>query len=367
MKRVTLLQVIPRPPDDCGGVGDYARQLAGRLQERHGIDSTFLSAAPVGPGKTVDGFDVQGPFRTLAQDLAPPGALLLHYVNYGYNPRGVPHWLPGALRPLVESGGARLITIFHEVYAAGSWRQSAFWLRPLQKQIARSLADISATLIVSNETQRAQLKQLSPHAHIMVQPVMSNFGEPLLSPSELASRDPHRWLICGGNELLARSIRSFIKNLPRFPAPCSPGELLIVGGSDQAELRAMLKQVKGVQTHYHPQVAPEEAARLLSSCAFAWIDYFHEAGVASSTILKSTVFAAFCAHGVIPVFPRDGAPVSLGSDTLPGPFFVAPSGQKLPADSERSALAHSFHEWYRRNSSSEHLAELVAEAISPAA
>ena len=46
--RKSLLQIVPRAPDDCGGVGDYARQLALRLRELHGIDSIFVSAAPAG-------------------------------------------------------------------------------------------------------------------------------------------------------------------------------------------------------------------------------------------------------------------------------------------------------------------------------
>jgi hypothetical protein len=77
---------------------DYSEQLARSLQELHGITSTFVSAAPVTSSRTADGFAVLSPLRTSSDVLDSPTALLLHYVNYGYSPRGVPVWLPSVLR-----------------------------------------------------------------------------------------------------------------------------------------------------------------------------------------------------------------------------------------------------------------------------
>ena len=82
-----------------------------------------------------------------------------------------------------------------------------------------------------------------------------------------------------------------------------------------------------------------------------------------ATILKSTAFAALCAHGVIPVFPHDGSPIYLHQDTQPGPFFVTESGQNLPSEEERAPVAQSVHDWYRRNGSSLHLAGTVVAAL----
>jgi hypothetical protein len=286
----------------------------------------------------------------------------LHYVNYGYNVRGIPIWLPSLLRRLRQTNEARLVTVFHELYAAGSWRQSAFWLRPIQKRIARSIAKLSAISIVSNETQRAQLEQLAPEAHILVQPVMSNFGEPSLTRADLTGRDAHRWLVCGGNELLQRSLASFSHHRAFVPEPYKPKEILVVGGVDCSQIRALLEAFPEVRTTYHPQVDAARAAEIISTCSFAWIDYFHRPGIATATILKSTIFAAICAHGVIPVFPQNGSPIQLGEDRLPGPYFAAKAESHLPAEAERIQIAQSFHEWYCRNASSEHLAQIVATA-----
>ncbi len=115
-----ILQIVPRPPGSHEGVGDYADALATGLERRLGERSEFVTGAMIAK-----------------KNWCPPPATaaILHYVNYGYDPRGIPSWLPGRLR-----GIPRLITVFHELYASGSWRQSAFWLQPWQKRIARSLA-----------------------------------------------------------------------------------------------------------------------------------------------------------------------------------------------------------------------------------
>jgi hypothetical protein len=362
-----LLQIVPRPPDDGGGVADYARQLARRLRELHSITTTFLSAAPGGSPETVDGFKLVSPLGAASDAINFPTALLLHYVNYGYDRRGLPVWLPSALRRLQKTAGRRLVTVFHELYAAGSWSQSAFWLGPLQKSLARAVARLSTTSIVSNETQRQQLGRLAPEADVLLQPVPSNFGEPSLSSTELAGRDPHRWVLCGGTELLERSLASFRQNRSLIAFPSAPRELFVVGGSDSGKIRARLTGLRDIATHYHPGVEERTAAHILATCAFAWIDYFHQPDVPIATILKSGVFAAFCAHGVIPVFPHGGSAIELAGDTLPGPFFVSQSRQNLPAGQKRAEVAQSLHDWYRRNASSERLAATVAAAIERAA
>jgi hypothetical protein len=191
---------------------------------------------------------------------------------------------------------------------------------------------------------------------------MSNFGEPSLTRADLTGRDAHRWLVCGGNDLLQRSLASFSHHRTFIPEPYKPKELLVVGGTDDPEVRVLLEALPGVRTTYHPQVETARAAELISTCSFAWIDYFHRPEVAMATILKSTIFAAFCAHGVIPVFPHRGSSIQLGENRLPGPYYVTDAGSHLPAEEECVQIAQSFHQWYRRNASSEHLAQIVATA-----
>lgn len=318
-----ILQIVPRPPGSHEGVGDYANALARGLECRTGQRSEFVTAAMIADPN----------WRP------PPGAnaVILHYVNYGYDPRGIPSWLPSRLREV-----PRLVTIFHELYASGSWRQSAFWLQPLQKRIARQLAEKSAVCIVSSDVLAEQLHQFATTVQVVVRPVVSTFGEPAFH----FERAPERWAICGGTELIRRSLRSFAQK---------DVELFVVGGAEVPEIRRVMDGA-----HYLPQVETKAASEILSSCAFGWIDYFETSSVPTSAILKSTAFAAYCAHGVIPVLPRADSKIALGDDALPGPFTPA----KLPTAVERPAISREVYDWYHRNASAEHLAATVAEAIA---
>lgn len=326
----TVLQIVPRAPGSREGVGDYASALAAGLERTHGYSTEFVT------GVTLSDRAWRPP---------PATAVVLHYVNYGYHPRGIPSWLPPRLRQIQAQSGARVITIFHELYASSSWRGSAFWLQPLQKRIARALAQTSAVCLVSSAILAKQLQALAPAARVVVRPVLSTLGEPALSPPQLARRDPRRWVICGGTELIQRSLRSFRGD----------GELFVVGGSERAEIRGQLKP-----GHYLPNVAASVASEILSSSAFGWIDYFETAHVPTAAILKSTAFAAYCAHGVVPVLPAPGSPIALGADALPGPFSLA----QLPTEAERPEIARATYEWYGRNASSVHLAESIAGVIA---
>lgn len=366
MDKATLLQIVPRAPGNLDGVGDYARQLARCLLRLHEIRTIFVSAETTESAQTTDGFEILSPLRSVGERIHPPNSLLLHYVNYGYDPRGIPLWLPAILRRLQQAGSGKVVTVFHELYATGSWRQSAFWLGPLQIRIARSLARMSATSIVSNEVQGEQLERLAPEAKIVVQPVPSNFGEPDISAEELEARDPHRWVICGGTELILRSLASFLQTLSHFPEAFAPHQLCIVGGRDQPYLRAKLSALQNLEASYYPEVNPVAASDLIGKCAFGWVDYFLHSEVPMVAILKSTAFAALCAHGVIPVLPHGGTPVLLREDSLPGPFFVSANEHRLPRAAERASVASAILSWYDRNASSTDLAKVVAAAFAPA-
>jgi hypothetical protein len=349
MKRA-ILQIVPRAPGNREGVGDYASMLANALERAHGYSSAFVTAAILADESW------QPP---------PASAVILHYVNYGYHARGVPAWLPQKLDSIQKCNGARLLTIFHELYASGSWKQSAFWLRPLQKRIARAIARRSAVCIVSSATLAGQLHELAPVARVIVRPVPSTFGEPILSRNVIAQKDCHRWGICGGSELIERSLRSFLDRRHLLAEDFAPRELFVIGGADRDAIRETLQRTSGIVSHYLPNVERTLASEALASCAFGWLDYFEHPNVPTAAILKSTSFAAYCAHGIIPVFPSAGSEIDLQGDALPGPFYVGEGGSHFPVAAERANAAIESYHWYRRNASVERLADEVASALAP--
>ena len=356
VRNTDILQIVPRLPGENDGVGDYARTLAQRLSQLGQVETLFTTAD-----------------SALAQDNF--AHVILHYVNYGYQKRGVPFALMSILREIRARCRGRFLTIFHEFYAFGPPWKSAFWLRPWQKQIAKSIARISDAAIVSSETMLQELRQLAPEIRASVHPVFSNFGEPTLSVDQLANRDPHRWVICGGIALVERSLRSFRATIGRIPENVSPSELFVFGGNDNPSARTLLANLQKIdglkassserlRTDYRPNISAADASQILSNCRFAWLDYFYRPDVPTDIILKSSVFAGLCAHGVIPVFPHPGSPIEVKDDLLPGPFFIDPSTNNLPPANDIEKLPAELYHWYHRHAASDRLANGIANALS---
>lgn len=284
--------------------------------------------------------------------------IILHYVNYGYQKRGVPFRLLSVLRRLSRW---RMLTIFHELYASGPPWQSAFWLKPLQVHIARSITHLSRACIVSTDLALKQLKALMPTAEVTLCPVFSGLGEPLLSEDQLINRSPHRWVICGGTTLVQRSLHSFREFIDKFPERYRPEELFVIGGEENREVRNILAGLSHLQTEYCPRISSTEASKILSSCSFNWLDYFPRAGVPTGILLKSSAFAAACAHGVITILPQSASAISVPAGEVPGPYSVNGLSD-LPLD--RQKIAVELYRWYQRCAASEHLAREIGKMLN---
>ena len=348
----TLLQIVPKVPGGIDGVGDYALTIAEKLRARFKCETVF--AVFNVSVKSVRGFEVVS-----LEHLQNYDDVLLHYVNYGFQKRGVPFRLLSILRELRRGQRGKFVTILHELYASGPPWTSAFWLQPLQIHLAKSVAGLSDECIVSSDNFLRELNRLVPDASVELHPVPSGVGEPPLSPTQIIERDPHRWTIFGGTALVERSLRSLREILARIPDSIAPKKLFVLGGHENPVTRSLLVDL-GIESDYRPRIAANDASEILKSCAFAWFDYFHRPDVETSVILKSSAFASACSHGVIPVLPHRGSPIVINGDRLPGPFFVESVRCEIPDSTERGKIATEIYDWYQRHASSEHLVSAIA-------
>src|SRR3981081_3350476 len=96
-----VLQIVPHLPGTFDGVGDYALNLAHALSADHGISTRFLVAGRTS-ATSKDGFPVtSGLNANLCAELARDHEhVILHYVNYGYQARGVPFLLRAFVKQL---------------------------------------------------------------------------------------------------------------------------------------------------------------------------------------------------------------------------------------------------------------------------
>ena len=190
--RPTLIQVVARRSAEPDGVADYALALARALRAYRDANSVFLSGTPAADARPVedDWKTVCVPKRK-AQVLADTlrllsaetnaRAVILHFSGYGYQKRGVPVWLVQGLRIWNRRAGrVPLLTIFHELYATGRPSQSAFWLSPLQREIARSILNLSSAAITPIDLCSKRLREWrdGDTTKITAIPVFSNVGEP---------------------------------------------------------------------------------------------------------------------------------------------------------------------------------------------
>src|SRR5205809_7126815 len=92
---------------------------------------------------------------------------------------------------------------------------------------------------------------------------------------------------------------------------------------EDSRVPPLLQRLATIQCQYYPAVLPETASQILSTCAFAWLDYFTTGTAKADSLLKSSSFANVCAHAAVCVTPRTLRAISLENDLLPGPFTIA--------------------------------------------
>ena len=356
----TLLQIVPKIPGGLDGVGDYALAIAQKLRQDFGCETVF--AAFNAKSSEAGGFKLV-PLDSVPADASKYDRVLLHYVNYGFQKRGVPFRLFSILRAMRESHRARFVTVFHELYASGPPWTSAFWLRRFQIDLAKSIARLSDACIVSSDYSRRELRRLSPHSEIELHPVPSALGEPLLSADQIAHRDPHRWAIFGGTGLVERSLRTFRQRKSRIPDLIAPRSLFVLGGAENPATQLLLGDLE-IESDYRPGIPAADASEILETCSFAFLDYFHRPNVETAIILKSSAFTSACAHAVIPVLPHGGSTIGMDGERMPGPFFIDFDRSEIPAGDARATMAAGIYDWYQRHAASEHLVKGIAEKLA---
>jgi hypothetical protein len=353
-----LVQIVPYLPPVVSGVGDHAYLLAGQLLAKHEVETRFLVANrfdPEGAATAVE-FLSSPTARDLHVALAKYAAhatpVLLHYVGYGYQKRGAPVWLLRGVESWLRKGaGRRLAVFFHELYAFGPPWRSSFWLSPLQRWICARLATISDVRFTNREASAKILQAMSPRhpGKIAVWPVLSNFGEPhRVFP--LHGRLPQLVLygsVCRDKE----ELRDTVLKLKEYCAQLGIQRIISFGSTPPVGIDFLPTEHRGI-------LPADEASSLLRQSRVGYLDYD------ARFLGKSSIFAAYCAHGILPILRHCCTPCTDG--LKPGIHFLA--GDDLPlgisvAAAEEIALA--ARAWYTQHSLSV-TSEAMVNAIQKA-
>ncbi len=281
-------------------------------------------------------------WRALREILAgvrtePSAPVLLHCSMYGYATRALAFWLQrGLVKWKREAPDRRLITMFHELVADGPIWSSAFWLHGIQCGLIRRFARASTASLTSNARYRQHLAQIAgiEEDQIVRLPVLSAVGEPEVLPPVEARK---KQLVIFGRPH-SRDL-AFSRGLPMLKSACR-----VLG------IERILEVGPEVSVREHGLTAPVEATGAIAATEVSAILRDSRFGfiVSDASVLsKSSVFAAYCAHGTVPIVAGpdggEGDGLLANRQYLRTPLPANFAGDQLEAVSQ-SALG-----WYREH------------------
>ncbi len=339
-----IVQIVPKLPPVIDGVGDYALNLAQQLYKDFGIRTHFI----IGDSTWTGGAVIEGlPVSQVAECSATallaslsnlcPTVVLLHYVGYGYAKRGCPFWLVEGLERWRNGGGRLLVTMFHELYASGPPWTSSFWLSPLQRNLAVRLANLSDRCLTSRQGYAKSLHQLSrgKQTQIPALPVFSNIGEPE-QVLPLAERT-RRLVVFGGR---SNRLRVYQESLAALELACrllEVEEICDIGPPTGLSLSLNTPVMEMGQR------CATEIKAILSDSIAGFLDYNPD------YLAKSTIFAAYCAHRLLPISSQSQAMPIDGVEAGKQYWTVDEQTTGSKDLVELQAIADNAYNWYQNH------------------
>jgi hypothetical protein len=356
----TLTTLVPRLRPAIDGVGDYAWRIAEQLETQYRLSTHFIVGDSTWQAneKTAE-ISAQALTQRSVEALqdhlptAVGSVVLLHYVPHGYAHKACPFWLIQALEHWRQTiPGAYLLTMFHELYAC-DWRRpwsSDFWLSPVQQHIAARLAQLSDGCLTSSQRYASQLAALSrgKHKGIPALPVFSNVGEPAVV---LPWAKRQRQLVIFGQRHSKERI--YRESLPLLEEACRT--LDIQGIWDIGPTTGLaLASVGEVPVHELGPLSIEVIGQYLSQARAGFLTYDPR------RLSKSGIFAAYCAHGVLPInhqaafHPVDGLNAGI--------HYWVPGSVNQRAS--LGLMAAQAHDWYQTHTLAQQV-EMLYQHLPP--
>jgi len=311
-------------PNQKGGVYDFAERLA----ERSGAEAAVVPLTQE---------------TALTWKIGAGDSVFLQMSAYGFEKRGAPFWL---LRELKGRRGEirKLGVYFHELYAFSSPLHSAFWLSPAQRWIACQVANLADFWVTSLQASADWLCARTDRKPSSVLPVFSTIGE----------------MSCGASERLPRVIVFGSAGVRRSTYRAAGARLFDwarqykieihdvgVDLGDQ-QLTNLLRSENVVQ---HGPMENADVLRLLCMARFGLLRY------PVDYVAKSSVFAAFCAHGLCPILlDRRYLPV----DGLRPSVHYASDFPDCADKARVARISDAASNWYQTHSFDAHVANLLS-------
>jgi hypothetical protein len=353
-----MITLVPQLRPVIDGVGDYAFHLAQTLEKIFGIEPNFIVGNPTwrseNAGKVYAHSVKQRSADALLEQLScfPNGSIVfLHYVPHGYARKACPFWLiQGLEKWRQQNPKSYLLTMFHELYAC-DWHRpwsTDLWFSPVQRYLAARLAQLSDVCFTSNQHYSERVTYLSAGKHNQPPaiPVFSNVGEP---ETVLPLSQRKRQLVIFGQRHSKDLI--YRKSLSQLEQVCRQLEIetIVDIGPASSLTPAAINNTPVNQLGKLPIPA---IGQQLSQALAGFLTYNPD------RLGKSGIFAAYCAHGMLPINHRSAkCPVD---QLVAGIHYWVPSQRNPPGDVQE--IADQAYIWYQTHTIARQ-AKLIMECL----
>ena len=345
---MALTQVVTGLPPSIDGVGDYALNLARQLRKEFGIETHFIVGDPNWPSVAqieqflISQVPVQSAtalFSLLSWHSQHSTVVLLHYVNYGYAKRGCPVWLIDGLQRWQNASTKRfLVTMFHELHAFGPPWTSSFWLSPMQRNLTIRLTALSDRCLTSRQGYAEILHKLGRGKHSVIPtiPVFSNIGEPQQVPPSLAERT-RRLVVFGNRKVRLQVYQQCLTALEQLCQALEIIEICDIG----VPTGMALVQINNVPVVEMGVAEATKISEILLDSVASFANF-----PPPEYLAKSTIFAAYCAHRMLPIMTTSSAVMVDGLRS--GKHYWPADAQigQLSLESGQ-AIADNAYAWYQ--------------------
>jgi hypothetical protein len=221
--------------------------------------------------------------------------------------------------------------MFHELYAFGPPWRSSFWLSPIQRHLVREVWKITDGAVTNVGLYRRRLCDWRPSAmqYLCLMPVFSTIGEPA-ALTKWSGRSA-QMVVLGRPEAAARAYGRRREALLRACRALEIRRICDIG----ARSGAVPSQIENVRVSAYGHLPAADVSAILAESRAGFLDY------PTDHLGKSTVFAAYAAHGVVPIVPwrRGGEEPGLAEGAN---YWAAPQD----GSSDFESIANGALAWY---------------------
>lgn len=347
--RVTV--IVPQLPPVLGPLGDYSLNLAHQLRQGFGVESQFIVTDPTWPyGSNVETFNVRAVSRptstALCSLLTRSGAssVLIHYAT-GNGVSTSAGWVLDGIEQWHDAARDRhLVSMFHDLYHFGPVWTGAFWNSPRQRRRVSCLARLSDRVLTNCQSNAVKLWMLSrgKHTSVPTLPIVSTLGEPA---DILPLADRPRSLVVMGTGRDRQTL--YTRSHDTLTALCAALQVEVIHEVGTPML-VPIHRIGNTPIHSLGLNPPEVTSKLLSSATVGVLEDD------PALLATSSTFAAYCAHGLIPVGIAEPAQQEADGLRAGRHYWVAPAHLPDISWDAGQAIATRAHRWYQSHTLKTH-------------